>query len=159
MSPNQVTPWSYASQCYTRALNRFPRMAQRGTRLPSPRQGRSSLDVAGGNTDRAANHRPSSGRQNGAHNPGGRRRVVPGGRKERARGDSGQRGLDPGPLKDLLPQLDLNQFGQVSRSWVVNMACVTSAGRDDFGKVTLNLRGRTDKPRVSPVYAHLFRQM
>lgn len=63
------------------------------------------------------------------------------------------------PLKDLLPQLDPNQFRQVSRSMVVNMACVASAGRDDFGKVTLNLRGSTDKPRVSPVYAHLFRQM
>ncbi len=63
------------------------------------------------------------------------------------------------PLKDLLPQLDPAQFRQVSRSMVVNMACVVSAGRDDMGKVTLNLRGRTDKPRVSPVYAHLFRQM
>lgn len=63
------------------------------------------------------------------------------------------------PLKDLLPQLDPAQFRQVSRSMVVNMACVVSAGRDDMGKLTLNLRGRTDKPRVSPVYAHLFRQM
>ena len=63
------------------------------------------------------------------------------------------------PLKDLLPQLDPGQFRQVSRSTVVNMACVLSAGRDDLGKVTLNLRGRPDKPRVSPVYAHLFRQM
>jgi len=63
------------------------------------------------------------------------------------------------PLKDLLPQLDPAQFRQVSRNMVVNMVCVTSAGRDDLGKVTLNLRGRTDKPRVSPVYAHLFRQM
>ena len=63
------------------------------------------------------------------------------------------------PLKDLLAQLDPDQFRQVSRSMVVNMACVTSAGRDDLGKVTLNLRGRADKPRVSPVYAHLFRQM
>lgn len=63
------------------------------------------------------------------------------------------------PLKDLLPQLDPNQFRQVSRSMVVNMAYVSSAGRDDMGKVTLNLRGRTEKPRVTPVYAHLFRQM
>jgi len=63
------------------------------------------------------------------------------------------------PLKDLLPQLDPEQFRQVSRSMVVNMACVVSAGRDELGKVTLNLRGRADKPRVSPVYAHLFRQM
>lgn len=63
------------------------------------------------------------------------------------------------PLKDLLPQLDPLQFRQVSRSMVVNMACVSSAGRDDFGKVTLTLRGRLDRPKVSPVYAHLFRQM
>ena len=63
------------------------------------------------------------------------------------------------PLKDLLAQLDPHQFRQVSRSMVVNMACVMSAGRDELGKVTLNLRGRPDKPRVSPVYAHLFRQM
>lgn len=63
------------------------------------------------------------------------------------------------PLKDLLPQLDASVFRQVSRSMVVNMACVVSAGRDDLGKVTLVLRGRAEKPRVSPVYAHLFRQM
>ena len=63
------------------------------------------------------------------------------------------------PLKELLPQIDPVQFRQVSRSTVVNMACVLSAGRDDLGKVTLTLRGRPEKPRVSPVYAHLFRQM
>lgn len=63
------------------------------------------------------------------------------------------------PLKDLMPQLDSDRFRQVSRSMVVNMACVASAGRDDLGKVTLNLRGRPERPRVSPVYAHLFRQM
>jgi len=63
------------------------------------------------------------------------------------------------PLKELLPQLDPSQFCQVSRSMVVNMRHVSSAGRDEMGKVTLNLRGRTDRPRVSPVYAHLFRQM
>ncbi|MEW7847527.1 LytTR family DNA-binding domain-containing protein [Massilia aurea] len=63
------------------------------------------------------------------------------------------------PLKELLPQIDGTLFRQVSRSTVVNMACVTSAGRDDLGKVMLTLRGRPEKPRVSPVYAHLFRQM
>lgn len=63
------------------------------------------------------------------------------------------------PLKELLPQLDSARFRQVSRSTVVNMGCVTSAVRDDLGKVMLTLRGRPEKPRVSPVYAHLFRQM
>ena len=63
------------------------------------------------------------------------------------------------PLKELLPQLDPARFRQVNRSTVVNMAFVESAGRDTMGKVTLKLRGRPEKPRVSPVYAHLFRQM
>jgi len=63
------------------------------------------------------------------------------------------------PLRELLPQLDPKRFAQVNRSTVVNLACVTSAVRDSIGKLQLNLRGRPEKPRVSPVYAHLFRQM
>ena len=63
------------------------------------------------------------------------------------------------PLKELLPQLDPARFRQVNRSTVVNLACVASAGRDTMGKVMLTLRQRPEKPRVSPVYAHLFRQM
>lgn len=63
------------------------------------------------------------------------------------------------PLKELLPQLDPAQFRQINRSTVVNLACVASAGRDDMGKVLLNLRNRPEKPKVSPVYAHQFRQM
>lgn len=63
------------------------------------------------------------------------------------------------PLKELLPQLDPVQFRQINRSMVVNMSCVASAGRDTMGKVMLTLRNRPEQPRVSPVYAHLFRQM
>ncbi|WP_020656288.1 LytR/AlgR family response regulator transcription factor [Massilia niastensis] len=63
------------------------------------------------------------------------------------------------PLKELLPQLDPVQFQQINRGTVVNMACVSSAGRDTMGKVLLHLRNRPEQPRVSPVYAHLFRQM
>jgi len=63
------------------------------------------------------------------------------------------------PLKDLLPQLDPACFRQVSRSTVVNLRCVAQAGRDDGGRVVLGLRNRPEKLKVSPVYAHLFRQM
>lgn len=63
------------------------------------------------------------------------------------------------PLKELLPQLDPSQFRQINRSMVVNLSCVASAGRDTMGKVMLTLRNRPEQPRVSPVYAHLFRQM
>lgn len=51
------------------------------------------------------------------------------------------------------------QFRQVNRGTVVNMSCVAGAGRDAMGKVMLHLRNRPETPRVSPVYAHQFRQM
>jgi len=63
------------------------------------------------------------------------------------------------PLKELLAQLDEKRFLQISRGTVVNLDCVLAAARDDLGKVMLTLRGRLEKPRVSPVYAHHFRQM
>ncbi len=63
------------------------------------------------------------------------------------------------PLKDLLAQLDPSQFAQVSRSSIVNMQQVASASRDETGKLTLALHGRADRLKVSPLFAHLFRQM
>lgn len=62
-------------------------------------------------------------------------------------------------LRDLLAQLDPGQFCQVSRSCIVNLRHVASASRDDLGKLQLQLRGRKDKLKVSPLFAHLFRQM
>jgi DNA-binding LytR/AlgR family response regulator len=63
------------------------------------------------------------------------------------------------PLKELLAQLDPAQFCQVSRSSIVNMKQVASASRDEMGKLTLALHGRADRLKVSPLFAHLFRQM
>ena len=62
-------------------------------------------------------------------------------------------------LKELLPQLDPEQFWQVHRGTIVNAARIDSAVRDDAGKLSLNLRGHAGVLRVSPLYAHLFRQM
>jgi DNA-binding LytR/AlgR family response regulator len=62
-------------------------------------------------------------------------------------------------LRELLRQLDGAQFCQISRAAIVNLAHVSSATRDESGKLTLALRTRPEKPRVSPLYAHLFRQM
>jgi DNA-binding LytR/AlgR family response regulator len=62
-------------------------------------------------------------------------------------------------LKELLPQLDEKVFWQVHRGTIVNAGCVLSSMRDEMGKVTLNMRGRPEKIRVSTLYAHLFRQM
>jgi len=63
------------------------------------------------------------------------------------------------PLKELMAQLDPAQFAQVSRSSIVNMQQVASASRDATGKLTLALHGRSDRLKVSPLFAHLFRQM
>lgn len=62
-------------------------------------------------------------------------------------------------LKELLAQLDAGRFCQVSRSSIVNLDHVASAGRDPMGKLALSLRGRQDRLKVSPLFAHLFRQM
>jgi len=62
-------------------------------------------------------------------------------------------------LKELLPQLDEQVFWQVHRGTIVNSSCVLSALREEGGKMSLALRGRPEKVRVSPLYAHLFRQM
>jgi DNA-binding LytR/AlgR family response regulator len=62
-------------------------------------------------------------------------------------------------LKELIPQLDGNQFWQIHRGTVVNVNCVESAVRDESGKLSLKLRGRSQSLAVNRVFAHLFRQM
>lgn len=62
-------------------------------------------------------------------------------------------------LKELLAQLDETQFWQIHRGTIVNAHCILAAIRDDVGKLSLTLRGRHERLRVSPLYAHLFRQM
>jgi DNA-binding LytR/AlgR family response regulator len=63
------------------------------------------------------------------------------------------------PLKDLIEQLDPDQFWQVHRGTVVNAKQIVSAHHDLLGKVTLSLKDRAEKVAVSRSYAHLFKQM
>jgi len=62
-------------------------------------------------------------------------------------------------LKELQPQLDPQRFWQIHRSTIVRCDAITSALRDESGKLTLALRGHVDKLTVSRMYAHLFRGM
>ncbi len=62
-------------------------------------------------------------------------------------------------LRELLPQLDALQFWQVHRSLVVRAAAITTAVRDESGKVALQLRGRPERLTASRLYAHLFKGM
>lgn len=63
------------------------------------------------------------------------------------------------PLKDLVTQLDPQQFWQVHRGAVVQVGQIVAAHHSVLGKVTLTLRDRPEKIAVSRRYAHLFRQM
>ena len=62
-------------------------------------------------------------------------------------------------LRELLPQLDPGQFWQVHRSLVVRASAISTAQRDESGKVFLSLRGRPEKLIGSRLYAHLFKGM
>ena len=62
-------------------------------------------------------------------------------------------------LRDLVPQLDEQQFWQVHRSLVVRASAISTALRDESGKVFLSLRGRPERLTASRLYAHLFKGM
>ena len=62
-------------------------------------------------------------------------------------------------LRELLPQLDPATFWQVHRGTVVQVRAITTAKREESGKVTLTLRGRPERLVASRLYAHLFKGM
>ncbi|NJO13615.1 MAG: response regulator transcription factor [Gammaproteobacteria bacterium] len=62
-------------------------------------------------------------------------------------------------LRELVGRIDGAQFIQVHRGVMVNSTCVTSAARDEFGHLTLVLRGLARPVKVSRAFAHLFRPM
>jgi DNA-binding LytR/AlgR family response regulator len=63
------------------------------------------------------------------------------------------------PLRQLLQQLDPEEFWQVHRATVVRADAIATAVRDDSGKVDLTLKGHPAKLVVSRLYAHLFKAM
>jgi len=63
------------------------------------------------------------------------------------------------PLKQLMPQLDMQVFWQIHRGTVVRSAAIDSLSRDEQGRLSLRLRGRSELLSVSRLYAHQFRAM
>ncbi|PHV11586.1 LytR/AlgR family response regulator transcription factor [Chitinimonas sp. BJB300] len=63
------------------------------------------------------------------------------------------------PLKELLEQLDAEQFWQVHRATLVNVRDIAEARRDFTGRVTLTLKSRPEPLVVSRAYVHLFKQI
>jgi DNA-binding LytR/AlgR family response regulator len=62
-------------------------------------------------------------------------------------------------LRELAGRLEGIELVQVHRGTMVNAACMTSATRDEFGHVALQLRGLNRAVKVSRAFAHLFRPM
>ena len=62
-------------------------------------------------------------------------------------------------LRELLPQLDEQQFWQVHRGTVVRADAIATAVREESGKVTLTLRGVKGKVTASRLYAYRFKAM
>lgn len=61
------------------------------------------------------------------------------------------------PLKDLLAQLDPQQFQQVHRSVAVNLAAVRQCVRGEHDTAELQLKQRSETLPVSRSYLHLFK--
>ena len=63
------------------------------------------------------------------------------------------------PLKELLDQIDTEQFVQVHRSVVVNLRAIRLVKRHDNETAEISIKGRDEILPVSRNYVHLFRQM
>ena len=63
------------------------------------------------------------------------------------------------PLRELLPQLEADEFWQVHRAVVVRAQAIEAVTRDETGKLWLQLRGRAERLAVSRLYAHRFKAM
>ena len=61
------------------------------------------------------------------------------------------------PLKELLAQLDAEQFWQVHRSVLVNSRHIATAVRVDENTMQLTLKGRDEKLPVSRQFQGLFK--
>lgn len=63
------------------------------------------------------------------------------------------------PIKELLEELDPNEFWQIHRSTVVRVDAIAQVSRSLGGRQLVHLRGSDEKLEVSRSFSHLFRQM
>lgn len=63
------------------------------------------------------------------------------------------------PIAELAQQLDPEQFWQVHRSTLINLAHLHGARRDEASRLWLRMRGHPTELPVSRAYVHLFKAM
>lgn len=63
------------------------------------------------------------------------------------------------PLRELLDEVDANQFWQIHRGTIVNVAAIAGVTRDFRGDATVKVKGHNEQLKVSRPFSHLFKQM
>jgi DNA-binding LytR/AlgR family response regulator len=63
------------------------------------------------------------------------------------------------PIKELLQELDLDQFWQIHRSTLVNVRAIAGVHRDERGRQLVIVRGHPERLEVSRSYQGWFRGM
>ena len=63
------------------------------------------------------------------------------------------------PIKELIEELDPEQFWQIHRSTIVNVKAIAGVTRDFRGRQLVQLKDHPEKLEVSRNYTHLFKQM
>ena len=63
------------------------------------------------------------------------------------------------PIKELVEELDPEQFWQIHRATIVNARAISGVTRDFRGRLLVQLKNFPEKLEVSRNYTHLFRQM
>jgi DNA-binding LytR/AlgR family response regulator len=63
------------------------------------------------------------------------------------------------PIKELIDELDPNEFWQIHRATVVRIDAVEQVSRNFRGKQIVHVKGSEEKLEVSRTFSHLFKQM
>jgi DNA-binding LytR/AlgR family response regulator len=63
------------------------------------------------------------------------------------------------PIKELIDELDPNEFWQIHRATVVRVDAVEQVSRNFRGHQVVHVKGREEKLEVSRTFNHLFKQM
>jgi DNA-binding LytR/AlgR family response regulator len=63
------------------------------------------------------------------------------------------------PIKELVEELDPNEFWQIHRATIVNVRAIAGVTRDFRGRQLVQLKNHPEKLEISRNYTHLFKQM
>ena len=63
------------------------------------------------------------------------------------------------PIKELIEELDPDEFWQIHRATVVRVDAVAQVSRNLRGNQVVQVKGSEEKLEVSRSYSHLFKQM